>query len=126
MLFRTISLSYDLFCNRHINDVIKISFTLLSLHCRPIFTIHSVFSFSVSCLFPIPLQPKCSIKSPAVFTYVSNCSKVAPVNSLNRVLHLFNFELNSFLGIPLIILVPRIYAFQPNVTVFLKSCYQLQ
>ena len=115
MLFTAITLSFNLFCALHINNEIKILFTLLSLHYQPIFTIHSAISVSVSCLFPISLQPMCSIKTSGVssfksgFTYVSICFRVAPINGLNRVLHLFNFELNSFLRIPLIILVPRIY-----------------
>ena len=46
---------------------------------------------------------------------------MAPINGLNRVLYLFNFELNSFLQIPLIILVPTIYVFRPNFVALLKS-----
>ena len=127
MLFTAIALSVNIFCALHINDEIKTSFTLLSLHCRPIFTIHSAISVSVSYLLLISLQPICSIKTSGVssfkigFTYVSICFRVAPISGLNRVLHLFNFELNSFLEIPLIILVPRMYVFRPNFTALLKS-----
>ena len=127
MLFTAITLSFNFFCALHINDEIKTSFTLFSLHCRPILTIHSAISFSVSYLLPISLQPMCSIKTSGVssfkigFTYVSICFRVAPINGLNRVLHLFSFELNSFLRIPLIILVPKIYIFRPNFTALLKS-----
>ena len=139
MLFTGITLSFNLFCALHVNDEIKTSFTLLSLHCRPILTIHSAISFSASCLLVISLQPMCSIKTSGVssfkigftyglhcFTYwfyilVSICFRVGPINGLNRVLHLFSFELNSFLQIPLIILVPRIYVFRPNFKALLKS-----
>ena len=127
MLFTAITLSFNLFCALHINDEIKTSFTLLSLHCRPIFTIRSAISVSVSCLLLISFQSMCSIKTSGVssfkigFTYFFICFRVAPINGLNRVLHLFNFELNSFLQIPLIILVPRIYVFRPNFTALLKS-----
>ena len=127
MLVTAITLSFNLFCALHINDEIKTSFMLLSLHCRPILTIHSAISFYVSCLLPISLQPMCCIKTPGVssfrigFTYVSICFRVAPINGLNRVLHLFSFELNSFLRTPLIILLPRIYVFGPNFTALLKS-----
>ena len=103
MLFTTINILFNFFCALHINDEIKTSFTLLSLHCRPISTIHSAISVSVSCLLLISQQPMCSIKTSGVssfkigFTYVSICFRVAPINGLNRVLHLLNFELNSFL-----------------------------
>ena len=96
-------------------------------HCRSIFTIHSPISFYVSCSFQISLQPICSIIIFGVysfkigFTNVFVCFRVKSINSLNLVLHLFNFQLNCFLRIPLIILVPRIYAFQPNFTALLKS-----
>ena len=96
MLFTAITLSFNLYCALHINDEIKTSFTLLSLDS-------SAISFSVSCLLPISLQPVCSIKTSGVssfqidFTYVSICFRVAPINGLNRVLHLFSFELNSVL-----------------------------
>ena len=129
MLFTAITLSFNLFCTLHINDEIKTPFTLLSLHCRPILTIHSAISFSVSCLLPISLQAICSIKTSGVssfkigFTYVYICFKVAPINGLNRVLHLFSFELNSFLRIPFIIVVPRIYVFRPNFAALLKSVF---
>ena len=75
-LFTAITLSFNPFCALHINDEIKTSFTLLSLHCRPIFTIHSAISCSVSCLLPISLQPMYNIKTSGVswfkigFTYV--------------------------------------------------------
>ena len=127
MLFRAITLSFNLFCALHINDEIKTSFTLISLHCRPILTIHSAISFSVSCLLPISLQPMCSIKTSGVssfkigFTYVSICFRVTPISGLNWVLHLFSFDLNSFLRIPYIILVPRIYVLRPNFKALLKS-----
>ena len=127
MLFTAITLSFNLFCAPHINDEIKTSFTLLSLHCRPMLTTHSAISFSVSYLLPVSLQPMCSIKTSGVssfkigFTYVSIYFIVAPKNGLNRVLHLFSFELNSFLRIPLTILVPRIYIFGPNFTALLRS-----
>ena len=68
----------------------------------------------------------CNIKASGVssfnigFTCVSICFRVASINGLNRVLYLFDFELNSFLRIPLIILVPRIYVFLPNFTPLLK------
>ena len=105
MLFTAITLSFNLFCALHINNEIKKSFTLLSLHYRPIFTIQFAVSFSVSCLLPISLQPMCSIKTSGVssfkigFTYVSICFRMVPVSGLNRVLHLFSFELNPFLRI---------------------------
>ena len=127
MLFTAITLSFNLFCALHINDEIKTSFTLLSLHCRPILTINSAISFSVSCLLPISLQPMYSIKTSGVssfkigFTYVSIFFRVAPINGLNRVLNLFSFEINHFLRIPLTLLVPRIYVFRPNYTALLKS-----
>ena len=66
MLFTAITLTFNLFCALHINNEIKTSFTLLSLHCRPILTFHSAISFSVSCLLPISLQPMCSIKTSGV------------------------------------------------------------
>ena len=129
MLFTAITLSFNLFCALHINDEIKTLFTLLSLHCRPIWTINSAISFSVSCLLPISLQPMYSIKTSGVssfkigFTYVSIFFRVAPINGLNRILHLFSFEINFFLWIriPLTLLVPRIYVFRPNYTALLKS-----
>ena len=74
-------------------------------------------SFSVSCLLPISLQPRCNIEISGVssfkigFIYVSICFRVTPINGLNRILHLFNFELNSFLRILLIILVSGIHVF---------------
>ena len=74
-------------------------------------------SFSVSCLLPISLQPMCNIETSGVssfkigFIYVSICFRVTPINGLNRILHLFNFELNSFFRIPLILLVCRTYVF---------------
>ena len=118
MLFTAITLSFNLFSALHINYEIKTSFTLLSLHCRPILTIHSAILFSVSCLLPVSLQPMCSIKTSGVssfkigFTHVSICFRVTPINGLNQVLHLFSFELNSFLRLLLIILVLRIYVFR--------------
>ena len=45
---------------------------------------------------------------------------MAPINGLNRVLHIFSFELNSFLRIPLIILFPRIFGLRPNFTALVK------
>ena len=55
------------------------------------------------------------------FTYASICFRVAPMNGLNGLLNLFNFELYSFLQISLIILVPGIYACRPNFMALLKS-----
>ena len=78
-------------------------------------------------MLPISLQPMCSITTSGVwssiigFTYVSIRFTVAPINSLNLVLHLLNFELNYFLRILLVKLVPRIYAFRPNFTSLLNS-----
>ena len=97
MLFTAIILSLNLFCALHINDEIKTPFTLFSLHYRPIFTMHFAISFSVSCFLPISLQPICSIKTSGVssfkigFTYVSICSRVAPINVLNRVTAFIQF-----------------------------------
>ena len=45
---------------------------------------------------------------------------MAPVSDLNRVLYVFDFELNSFLRTPLVILVSRIYTFLPNFTGLLR------
>ena len=110
MLLTEITLSFNLFCALTINDKIKTSAT------------HSVISFSVSCLFAILLQPMCCTKIPDVSSfkigvkYVYICFRVPP-NGLNRVLYLFNFELNSFFWIPLIVLNPIIYNFLPNFTV---------
>ena len=69
MLFTAITLLFNLFCALHINDEIKTSFTLLSLHCRPILTIYSAISFSISCLLPISLQPMGNIKTPGVSSF---------------------------------------------------------
>ena len=63
MLLAAIFLSFNLFCALHNHDEIKTLFTLLSLNYWPIFTIHFAISFSVGCLFPILLQPMCSIKT---------------------------------------------------------------
>ena len=101
MLFTAITLSFNPFCALHINDEIKTSFTLLSLHCRPIFTIHSAISYSVSCLLPISLQPKYNIKHLvchglrlASHMLASICFRVAPINGLNQFLQFF--PSNSF------------------------------
>ena len=51
----------------------------------------------------------------------SHISPFVPINGLNRLLYLFNFALNSFLWIPLIVLVPRICASRPNSTSLLES-----
>ena len=117
MLVAAINLSFNLFWALHINDETKTSYALL----------FSAILFSVSCLLPVSLQPKRDIKTFSVssfnigFTYVSIYFRVAPINGLNRVLHLFSFELNYFLRIPLTILVPGIYAFRPNFMALLKS-----
>ena len=104
VFFTKITSSFNHFCALPINDDIKTSYELLSLKCRPIFTIHSPISFSVSFLFPISLQPMYSILTSGLSSfrissilYISICFKMTPINGLNRVLHLFSFELNSFL-----------------------------
>ena len=123
MTFTEITLSINLFCSLPINDEINTSFTLLSLHCQPIFTTQSSILFFVSCLFPILLQPMCSTKTSGVSSfkvgsaYASICFRVAPISGLNRILHLLNFELNFFLRIPLIIYN---YVFLPNFTALFK------
>ena len=68
----------------------------------------------------------CSIKTSCVssfkigFTYVSICFRVVPISGLYRVLNLFNFELNSFLRIHLIIMVPIIRRFEICIARWIK------
>ena len=109
MMFAAITLSFNLFCGLPINyekNVIYITFFTLLTY----FTIYSA----------IFLQPMCCIKTSGVsslqigFTYVSICFNVTPVKGSNSVLYLFNYELNPFGQIPLIILVPIIYVILPN------------
>ena len=69
VLFTAITLSFNIFYGLHIYDEIKTSFTLLSLHCRPMLTVHSTISFFVSCLLPISLQPMCNIKTFGVSSF---------------------------------------------------------
>ena len=49
---------------------------------------------------------------------------VAPINSLNLVLHFFRQELNMFLLMPFTILVPNTYAFRPKRTASLYLVYK--
>ena len=78
ILLTAIALSFTLSCALPINNEIKTSFTLLSLHCRPIIKICSSISFSVSCLFPISFQQMRNIKTSDVssfkidFTYAAH------------------------------------------------------
>ena len=85
ILFTAIALLFTLSCALTINDEIKTSFTLLSLHCRPIIKIYSSISFSPSCLFPISLQPMRNIKT----SDVSLISHMLPINVINQMLDLF-------------------------------------
>ena len=74
-------------------------------------------------MFPILLQPMCSIKTSGVTSFDIDfiCLHVFQSDAYNRVIHLSNFKLNFFCQIPLIILIPRIYTFPPSFTALLKS-----